>query len=258
MIRSLVAFGRVARIGGFLAAWTLRMRLRRPATGSAAYEEWRRTYFCGAAEGILQRLGVHIESEGEFPPGGGLLVSNHLGYLDVLVLAALGPAVFVARADVEHWPVVGPMTRWCSTIYIDRDRREQIPEVLRAMQAGLETGASVVFFPEGTSGPGDTVMPFRASLFGVATVGGLPVRTAVISYHTEIGDPPARDSVCWWGDAGFVSHFFRLAGLKTVTARVIFPGATFTGTDRKELANHCRAAILDRFTPVTGSPSADG
>ena len=255
MIRAFRAIGRILRIAVFLTAFSLRMRARKPAGDSAEFEAWRRDFFGGACQGILDRLGVRVSHEGSFPAEGGILVTNHLGYLDVLVLASLGPAVFVSRADVEHWPLIGPLTRWCSTIYIDRDRRDQIPAVIEQMSGALSTGAQVVFFPEGTSGAGDVVMPFRAALFGAAAAGEAPVRVAAISYRTLPDDPPARDSVCWWGDAGFARHIFGLAGLREIEARVRFGESVLESTDRKELANRCHAAVTELFTPVTGSES---
>ena len=196
MIQSVRALGRMAHMLFFLVGFSLRMRLRRPANGTPEYEAWRRDYFRGACVGLLDRMNARVEVEGTFPESGGILVTNHLGYLDVLVLASLGPTVFVSRADVEHWPVIGRLTRWCSTIYIDRSRRDQIPAVITEMKAALSTGAQVVFFPESTSGPGDEVMPFRASLFDVATTDEIPVRVGALTYRTVPGEPPARDSVC--------------------------------------------------------------
>lgn len=247
------AHWRILRIGLFLAAFTLRMRLGKPAESSPDFENWRRLYFGGACRGILARLGIRVQMRGEFPDSGGVLVTNHLGYLDVLVLASLGPTVFVSRADVEHWPLIGPLTRWCSTIYIEREKRDQLPEVISRMGAALRTGSQVVFFPEGTSGAGDEVMPFRPSLFGAAADGATTVRAAVISYSTVDGDPPARDSVCWWGDAGFVRHFYGLARLRQVEASVGFLEDEFRSSDRKELARRSHEAISRAFEPVTGS-----
>lgn len=253
MIRAFRSLFRIARTFGFLVGFTARMRLRQPPPDSPDYETWRREYFGGACRGILRRLNARVEVDGTFPLEGGFLVTNHLGYFDVLVLASLGPVVFVSRADVEHWPLVGRLTKWCSTIYIDRARREQIPSVVDEMRSALATGSQVVFFPEGTSGPGDAVMPFRASLFDAASAGDVPVRVGALSYATRSGDPAAREAVCWWGDAGFARHFFRLAGLSQITAKVTFPDGVYRSADRKVLAQQCRDAVQSAFVPVTGS-----
>jgi len=253
VIRRLIAAWRVLSVSTFLIVWSLRMRLRRPRASDEAYEEWRREYLRRAAQGILDRLGVRVQAHGDFPRQAGLLVTNHLGYLDVMVLASLGPTVFVSRADVQQWPIVGKLTAWCQTIYIDRGRRDQIPAVIDSMRSALATGASVVFFPEGTSGPGDEVMPFRASLFGLAVEESIPVRAAVLGYRTDPADRPARDSVCWWGDASFAPHLLGLAALREVAASVHFIEHDFVATDRKELARDCHDAIASHFVPVTGN-----
>jgi hypothetical protein len=83
------------------------------------------------------------------------------------------------------------------------------------------------------------------------------VHAAVLSYRTEPGDPAARNSVCWWGDAGFLSHFLRLASLRSVRASVRFLPEAFVDDDRKRLATSCQRAIGAAFVPVTGS-GADG
>jgi 1-acyl-sn-glycerol-3-phosphate acyltransferase len=256
VIRPLRALGRLLRCGWFLTHFTLRWRWKMPPRDGAEYEAWRRGYFQGAASGLLDGLGIDVEVDGSFPREGGILVTNHLGYVDVLVLASLGPSVFVSRADVEHWPLIGRLTRWCGTIYIDRERRDQIPDVIRQMRGALDSGSQVVFFPEGTSGSGDGVMAFRASLFDVATRGEIPIRVGALTYRTPDGEPPARDAVCWWGDASFARHLFGLAGLREVSAHVAFPDRVFRGTQRKQLAGECQAAITEIFVPVTGSEAA--
>ena len=99
-------------------------------------------------------------------------------------------------------------------------------------------------------------MPFRASLFDVATADEIPVRVGALTYRTAPGEPPARDSVCWWGDAGFARHFIGLVGLSQITARVVFPDEVFRSRDRKELAQATEAAVSAAFVPVTGSEGA--
>src|ERR1039458_463417 len=90
-------------------------------------------------------------------PSGGLLVSNHLSYLDVPVMASLTPAVFVAKHEIKSWPVIGWLARLAGTLFIDRDRRMDVAPVNAAVQTALDGGALVVVFPEGTSSDGQTV-----------------------------------------------------------------------------------------------------
>ena len=137
-------------------------------------------------------------------PTRGLLVSNHLGYLDVLVIASLAPAVFVAKSEVKSWPVIGWLTQLGGTLFVDRGRRTHVSRVNDAIQAVLEQGALVVLFPEGTSSDGRTVLPFKSSLLEPAAQSAHPISVSAIQYSIEDGDAGAE--VCYWG-----SHtFFRI------------------------------------------------
>jgi 1-acyl-sn-glycerol-3-phosphate acyltransferase len=92
-------------------------------------------------------------------PAGGLLVSNHLGYLDVLVLSAITPAVFVAKREIRNWPLVGLLASLAGTLFVDRERRVQVGRMNDDIQVTLAAGALVVLFAEGTSSNGQTVLP---------------------------------------------------------------------------------------------------
>ena len=116
--------------------------------------------------------------------------------------------------------------------------------------AALANGDSLVIFPEGTSHRGDTVHEFRPSLLAPAAEDGLEVWAACLGYRTAQGDPPASTHVCWWGDAPFGPHARALARLRRIEARVEFLPRPERHSDRKELAQRLRAAVLERFEPV--------
>jgi 1-acyl-sn-glycerol-3-phosphate acyltransferase len=133
---------------------------------------------------------------------------NHLGYLDILMLATQVDAPFVAKAEVAHWPVIGLLCRSVGTIFIDRARKRDLPRVIDEMVAALQRGRRVIFFPEGTSTSGATVLPFRSPLFEATIRTGVPVRYASLAYCTPKGAPPAHQVVCWWGDMTFIDHVY--------------------------------------------------
>lgn len=235
----LVALFLVARVivhlVGLIFLWTGPSRRR-----------WRRLYLRQSARGVVRILGIEVETHGRLPVGGGILVTNHLGYVDVLVLAATLDAVFVSRADVRDWPVLGPMVTLAGTIYLDRGRGRAIPSALARMQRELDQGAIVVFFPEGTSSDGRRVLPFKPSLFQVATQMDSPVRAAALGYHVAVGEPAAETSVAWWReDVGFGEHFWRLLRLSRITARLVFAPDVMEPShmDRKQLCRQAEAAV---------------
>jgi 1-acyl-sn-glycerol-3-phosphate acyltransferase len=183
---------------------------------------------------------LEIQSAGTVPAGG-LLVSNHLSYLDILVLSSLAPAVFVAKREVKSWPVMGLMAQLSGALFIDRERRAQVGEANGDIQAALDDGALVVLFPEGTSSDGHAVLPFKSSLLEPATQQKHPLTVGCIQYTLADGDAGAE--VCYWGDAVFFPHLLNLLGKRAIRASVRFAPVQTPGADRKELARQLHAAI---------------
>lgn len=212
---------------------------------------WRTWCFRHWARGILRILHVDVVTDGPIPQSGPfLLVTNHLSYLDVIILARLVPAVFVAKREVRSWPVWGILSRTMGTIYIDRERRHDTLRASDAIERALHRDDNVVIFPEGTSTDGSAVAPFRSSLLDAASRTNRPVHYASLSYGTHFDDPPARLAVCWWGDMEFAPHFWELCGLKRIEASIRFGNEPIRANDRKQLARSLHQAVTSNFTPV--------
>lgn len=188
---------------------------------------------------ILRVLGGKLEFRGAIPTDG-LIVSNHLGYLDVFVLGSLIPAIFVAKSDVRGWPLVGLLCRLSGTIFVERDRRHSASATLQAMNEALASRRPVVIFPEGTSSDGATVLPFKTSLLEAAT--SHPTSPTAIDYDLIGGS--VADELCYWRDMKFAAHFWHILGLPGFTARVHFGNSQPPAHDRKAAATEFRAKIL--------------
>jgi 1-acyl-sn-glycerol-3-phosphate acyltransferase len=202
------------------------------------------------ARGVLRILRVRLHALGEAPRAPFLLVSNHLSYLDIAVLMALAPCAFLARSDVARWPLIGFIVRSTGHLFVERGRRTDLPRAIDAVRATLARGRGVALFPEGTSSAGETVLPFRSSLFEVAARSSAPLWCASLSYRTPPGAPPAHLSVCWWGDMTFYAHLYALLALPGLEASIRFGAQPICGSDRKELARRARDAVIADFTPV--------
>ncbi|MEI6860973.1 MAG: lysophospholipid acyltransferase family protein, partial [Verrucomicrobiota bacterium] len=195
----------------------------------------------------LRVLGVSVTQAGR-PPSYGLLVSNHLGYLDILVLSAVQPMVFVAKTETGGWPVFGAMIRRAGTVFIRRDRVHDLRRVLGELpppveRLPVEEGVVVAFFPEGTSTDGSTVLPFRPALLAPAVRRGWPVTPAWLDFTLEDGDGAAADEVCWWGDTALAPHLLNLFSKRRIYARVVFGEPHPPGDDRKALGQRLRERI---------------
>ena len=190
----------------------------------------------------LKIFGYSADVAGAIPKNG-LLVSNHLSYLDILAISATTPAVFVSKADVRRWPLFGWLAALAGTVFVERERRTLVVEVNREIQTALDAGVLVVIFPEGTSSNGETILPFRTSLLEPAARGGHEIATGWIHYELDDGD--AKQEVCYWGNHTFFSHLLNLLGKRRVRATLRFGKFHRTTDDRKELAKQLHAGVSE-------------
>jgi 1-acyl-sn-glycerol-3-phosphate acyltransferase len=187
---------------------------------------------------------------GEAPRRPFFLVCNHLTYLDVALLAGQLGCLIVSRADVQDWPVVGILSKYMETIFINR---ESLKDTLRAnsnIAMALENGEGVALFAEARTSTGCEVRRFKSALLESAVQKGCPVYYAIIQYRTPEGCPPASHMLCWGTDETFFAHGFRMLRLPKFYASLTFGDQPISGTDRKALADELWQAVQTRFTPI--------
>jgi 1-acyl-sn-glycerol-3-phosphate acyltransferase len=202
------------------------------------------------ARGVARILRMRIETDGNPPKPPFLLVTNHLSYIDVILIMSLLDAAFVAKADAASWPFFGGLCRTGGTIFLDRTRKRDLPRALQEIHTTLERGRSVVLFPEGTTSNGGEVLPFRSSLLQGAASHGVPVAHATLTYATDPPAPAARRAVCWWGNVTFLGHLVGLIMLPGFRAHIRFGSETVRDKDRKRLAASLEQRIRADFDPV--------
>ncbi len=202
-------------------------------------------------------LGIRIQIEGPPPTGAFLLASNHLSYLDIIVLWCGVKCQFLSKADVARWPIFGRCARVAGTLFVDRTKRTDLPRVQAEAKQLLNAGYGLIFFPEGTSSPGAEVMPFKGSLFQIAVDADIPVHTACLHYATPNNQPPAYQNVAWWGDMAFFPHLLQLVRIRRVQARIRFQAQPVVGANRKEIAARARSQVTDAFEPLLDAPQMD-
>jgi 1-acyl-sn-glycerol-3-phosphate acyltransferase len=206
--------------------------------------------------GLAFIMGLRVTVEGEPPNRPFVLVSNHLGYVDIIALMGHSPGVFVAKSEIAHWPLLGPLSRCANTVFIDRESRRDVKRVNDRIHQVLDRREGLIMFPEGTSSKGADVLPFRSSLLAPAASSGFPVHYVSLSYRTPRGATPAEMSVCWWGDMTFASHFYKLLQMPGVYCSLAFGHRTLQDGDRRSLALSLQTAVSETFTPVVGAESS--
>ena len=171
-----------------------------------------------------------------------LLVSNHVSWLDILVLGGATNCAFVSKDELGH-----SLIHWLAdqndTVYVKRTHRKGAKDQAVAIAKALEGSKPVILFPEGTTGPGTHLLPFRSTLLEAANFAAkdVAIRPVVIDY----GD--AAPQIGWWIEPG-KDNVLRLLGRRgtlPVTVRVLPP--LDRAGDRKQITHHAREAIADQL-----------
>ncbi len=192
-----------------------------------------------SARRVLRRLRAKIHVEGQ-PPSCGLVVANHLSYLDILVFSAAMPCFFVAKMDVGRWPYFGKAARAGGTIFLDRTSLASAASVAKQIAERLDLPVPVLLFPEGTSTDGTEVRRFHSRLIEPAIAAGAPITAAAIRY--EIADGATERELCWYGDEEFLPHLWRVLDVQQFAAHLQF-GDPRICADRREAAASTHAEV---------------
>ena len=192
---------------------------------------------------LLRALGVRLVEHGK-PSPGAVIVANHVSYIDIMVLSALSPVVFVAKKEVRGWPVFGWFAAKAGTRFINRERRGDVARIAEEMAPVMAAGVGVVLFLEGTTSDGKNVLPFRASLLAPAIAEGWCLVCAGLVYKVP-DDRSVENEVCWWGDMTLPPHLLNLASLPWLEAKVGWGDSLIASGDRKALAETLRAKVVE-------------
>jgi len=196
--------------------------------------------------GTLCRLfGLRLQVSGELAPAVDLVVANHMSWLDIPVLHALGHMSFVAKAEIRDWPVVGWLATLAGTVYHKRGCSNSLLGTGEEITSRLRQGQRVAIFPEGRAFPGDTVHRFHARLFRAAIDTPCPVQPICIRY---IRFGAINTDISFRLGESFVRNFFRLLVSRPCIADVsILTLLQPTVSERRALADAARQQVLNWY-----------
>jgi lyso-ornithine lipid O-acyltransferase len=262
---------RLFRLALYLV-WTLSL-MPVQGLGLLLRRPWSRTLPAFYHRGCCRILGFCLRTIGAptaMRPA--LFASNHVSYADITVLGSLIIGSFVAKAEVARWPLFGWLAKLQRSVFVDRQAKSA--RLHRdAMTRRLAAGDALILFPEGTSGDGNRVLPFKSALFSAAepapATGRVAVQPVSIAYTRLDGMPLGRllrPFFAWYGTARLAPHLWCMLGLGTVEVMVEFHPPTFFADcgSRKALASYCydrvaggmAAALAGRPQPVPPPPCA--
>lgn len=188
---------------------------------------------------FLGLLGVKLETSGE-SPARGLLVGNHVSYLDILVLNAVVPSDFVAKAEVRRWPLIGWLCERTDTLFIRRGNAREAHLASRIISRRMREGGRVVVFPEGTTSSGDDVLAFRPGLLQASIDEAQAVHCVALAYVDTEGR--RSDVPVYAGDTSLWQSLWAICSNPGLRARVCMLGPV-RGAHRRQLAAAAHARV---------------
>jgi 1-acyl-sn-glycerol-3-phosphate acyltransferase len=167
-------------------------------------------------------LGIRVKlskEAGDLRGKGIFFVINHLSYIDGIVASSIFPFVFIGKAELKTWPLLGIMIQLSETVFVDRVNILNIKYELQKAAFLLNSNVNVILFPEGTSGDGKAAVPFKSSFFAAPLQSGRKIVPLTIKYkkinNLDINDYN-KDLAYWYGDMEFFSHFIGVLGLRSI------------------------------------------
>ena len=225
--------------------------------GVKLHAGWRRSLPHVYHRFVCRLMGARITVLGTPAKGGVLMTANHTGWIDIPVLSAVAPVSFVAKHEVNLWPFFGTLARLQRTVFVRRERSKAL-EDRDNIRRRLNEGDALVIFPEGTSGDGNRVLPFKSSLLSAAELAmgdaangaahHAPVQPVSVSYVGLHGLPMGRETrplIAWYGDMDLVSHLWEALGAGPIDVIVELhePITIDQAGGRKELAAAAETAV---------------
>jgi 1-acyl-sn-glycerol-3-phosphate acyltransferase len=206
--------------------------------------------------GLLAIIGVelrvkvlpHTEAALDEQSMGQLVVCNHISWLDVFVINAWRPAMFVSKSEVGKWPVLGPLVTGAGTLYIEREKRRDALKLVKQIAQALQEGGSVAIFPEGTTSDGTGLLHFHANLLQAPVSVSAPVQPLTLRY-LDAATGELTQAASYVGEMSLLQSMRALATYRSRNARKPHIVAELTvlapqrGDDRRLLCNELRQAM---------------
>jgi len=194
---------------------------------------------------LLALWGVHLKVLGQpVLSGPALMVSNHISWLDILVIHAARYCRFVSKSDIRDWPLVGALATGAGTLYIERSRRKDALRMVRDMAEAMKDGDVLAVFPEGTTSDGRELLPFHANLIQSAIAADAPVQPMSLKF-IDARTCELTLAPCYIGDDTLVASVWRTLTAPPITAVVSFGTVQLAnGRDRRQWAQDLREAVM--------------
>jgi 1-acyl-sn-glycerol-3-phosphate acyltransferase len=200
---------------------------------------------CWWSRVICRIFGIRRRLTGDFQPGAQLVVANHISWIDIALLHSFTAMGFVAKAEIDSWPLLGTVARAGGSVFHRRGSHDSASGVAAQMVKRLQENRRVAIFPEGGILPGEGVKLFHARLFAASIEAGVPVQPVMLRY---LRDGSRYDDITFLPGENFIVNFIRLLMQKRCVADVrVLPLIETAGQQRRQLAGEAEAAVRQAF-----------
>lgn len=216
---------------------------------------------------IVRALGMRIHVRGTLSDQRPLLVAaNHISWTDIMVLGSFADVKFIARADMEGWPLIGMLSKLQRTVFIERERKRSSGDQASEIGGRMAKGDAMVLFAEGSTGDGNMILPFKSTLFGAASMAisegaahAVFIQPVAIVYTRLHGVPLGRRHrplAAWIGDEDLMPHLKVLMAEGALDVEVHFgePIAFSKGSNRKEIARQMESRVSAMVQAALADP----
>ena len=197
-------------------------------------------YFCRR---LCKVFNIEIQVHGEIPREPALWVSNHISWLDVAVLGSGARVFFLAKAEIEKWPLLGKLAKGGGTLFIKRGSGDSV-KIREQMTEFLKQDSPVLFFPEATTSDGTRIKKVHGRLLGAAIEAQRPVQVCLICYVNQQGE---LDTVApFIGDTTFAKHVQNVLEMPNVIAHLMaLPAIDSTGHSVESLTEEVQSKMIE-------------
>jgi len=222
----------------------------------------RETFIRRTSEGskrALKALGVSVEYEGlhnlKKLDGNALIISNHLSYVDILLISSTVPTAFVTSNDLQETKFLGRVAKLGGSFFVERRHQLSMRSEIERIADELKRGLSITVFPEATTSDGSQIRPFKRSLFAAAQRAEVNILPVCINYTHLDGKPVTkenRDHIFYYGDMTFFSHLKKMLKHRSIGAQVCVLDPVSPGSfeDSRELMSHTYERINSVYKPI--------
>jgi 1-acyl-sn-glycerol-3-phosphate acyltransferase len=177
-------------------------------------------WWCG---GLLSSFNIKLVTHGELPPKyttSTMFVANHISWADIHAINSVIPLRFIAKSEINNWPVFGYLVRKSGTLFINRNQRKDALRIIEMTTQSLQSNDNIGFFPEGTTTDGTVILRFKSSILQAAIDASATLWPIAIRY--PLSDGGINTKMAYAGDTSLMESMLNILKQKTPTVELYF------------------------------------